>query len=246
MENGMIKAEGQGSGRFVQMAENLNKVLLQGDLSSLSATEKTQYYKTICETVGLNPLTKPFEFMKFQGKEVLYAGKNCAEQLRMIHSVSVQIKSREMVGDLLVVTANASTPDRRVDESIGALNIKGLIGVDLANAMMKAETKAKRRVTLSICGLNMLDESQMEGLEDKGPLDHPKFDAITVEAKAPEIQAPPKMIAQYDIANVANDRKDEARAVLKKAGAITDDEYALCWDSPVIIKSMEAHRVGGQ
>ncbi len=32
---------------------------------------------------------------------------------------------------------------------------------DLANAMMKAETKAKRRVTLSICGLGMLDETEM-------------------------------------------------------------------------------------
>jgi phage tail sheath protein FI len=29
---------------------------------------------------------------------------------------------------------------------------------------MKAETKAKRRVTLSICGLNMLDESEVESI----------------------------------------------------------------------------------
>ena len=32
-----------------------------------------------------------------------------------------------------------------------------LNGEDLANAMMKCETKAKRRVTLSICGPGMLD-----------------------------------------------------------------------------------------
>jgi len=33
-----------------------------------------------------------------------------------------------------------------------------------ANLMMKAETKAKRRVTLSICGLGMLDETEVESL----------------------------------------------------------------------------------
>jgi hypothetical protein len=34
----------------------------------------------------------------------------------------------------------------------------------MANALMKAETKAKRRVTLSICGLGMLDESEVESI----------------------------------------------------------------------------------
>lgn len=244
MENGMIKAEGQGSGRFVQMAENLNKVLLQGNLAVLSPIEKTQYYNKVCETVGLNPLTKPFEYIEFKGKEVLYAGKNATEQLRMIYSISIQIKSREMVGSLLVVTANASTPDGRTDEAIGALSMKGLSELDSANAMMKAETKAKRRVTLSICGLGMLDESEIAELDNKGGLDHPKFDSVTVEVK-PEIQAPPKMIAQYDITKIAADRKEDAKALLKKAGAITHDPDLRLWESPVIIKSMEAHKVGG-
>ena len=36
----------------------------------------------------------------------------------------------------------------------------------LANAIMKAETKAKRRVTLSICGLGMLDETELETIKD--------------------------------------------------------------------------------
>ena len=37
-------------------------------------------------------------------------------------------------------------------------------GENRANAMMKAETKAKRRVTLSVCGLGMLDETEAEPL----------------------------------------------------------------------------------
>jgi hypothetical protein len=53
-------------------------------------------------------------------------------------------------------------PNGRQDESIGAVNIAGLKGENRANAMMKAETKAKRRVTLSICGLGLLDETEVE------------------------------------------------------------------------------------
>lgn len=35
----------------------------------------------------------------------------------------------------------------------------------MANALMKAETKAKRRVTLSICGLGLLDESEIDTMK---------------------------------------------------------------------------------
>ena len=41
-------------------------------------------------------------------------------------------------------------------------NIK--TGDPIANAFMKAETKAKRRGTLSICGLGMLDESEIASI----------------------------------------------------------------------------------
>jgi hypothetical protein len=43
------------------------------------------------------------------------------------------------------------------------VSIKGLSGEALANATMKAETKAKRRLTLSLVGLGFLDESEIEG-----------------------------------------------------------------------------------
>jgi len=35
---------------------------------------------------------------------------------------------------------------------------------DKANAIMKCETKAKRRVTLSICGLGFLDETEVDSI----------------------------------------------------------------------------------
>jgi hypothetical protein len=140
----------------------LDEVIVKGDLSSLSSGEKSFYYKQVCESIGLNPLTKPFEYIRLNGKEVLYATRGASEQLRQVHAISIQIASRETIGDIYIVTARASRPDGRCDESTGAVNIKGTGGDNLANAYMKAETKAKRRVTLSICGLGMLDESEVE------------------------------------------------------------------------------------
>lgn len=144
--------------------EAVRKVILQGDLSSLSSEQKDSYYMTVCDTVGLNPLTKPFDFIKFNNKEVMYANKGCAEQLRMIHKIGLKVISKEKIDDVYLVTTEATDKDGRVDSATGAVNVSGLKGEALANAFMKAETKSKRRVTLSICGLNMLDETEVESV----------------------------------------------------------------------------------
>lgn len=137
--------------------------LVGGDLSKLSPDERLSYYKATCESLGLNPLTRPFDYIMLNGKLTLYARKDATDQLRASRKVSITIKSREQVGDLVVVTAHAALPDGRTDESIGAVSVAGLKGDALANALMKAETKARRRVTLSICGLGLSDESELEG-----------------------------------------------------------------------------------
>lgn len=151
-------------------AEILSQVIIQGDLSKLTSLEKTKYYKNVCESVGLNPLTKPFEYITLQGKQTLYALKGATEQLRQIHGISIEIVSREVIDDIYVVTARARDNKGRVDESVGAVPVAGLKGDMKANAIMKAETKAKRRVTLSITGLGLLDESEIESISHPQPI----------------------------------------------------------------------------
>lgn len=150
-------------------AEMMEKVLLGGDLSKLTPAERLNYVITLCNSVGLNPMTKPFDYLNLNGKLVLYANRGCAEQLRQIHGVNLTIKAREAVEGCYVVTAAASVANGRTDESVGAVSLEGLKGDSRANAMMKAETKAKRRVTLSICGLNFLDESEVESIPGAEP-----------------------------------------------------------------------------
>lgn len=141
--------------------------LVKGDLSKLSDVERASYVKNLCESLGLNMLTKPFEYIVLNGKLTLYANKSATDQLRQVRKVSITKTEVAQVGDIYMVTAYAATPDGRTDCDTGALNIKNLGGDNLANAIMKAITKAKRRVTLSICGLGMLDESELETIKQK-------------------------------------------------------------------------------
>lgn len=156
----------------------VQQVLLGGDLSRLTADQRVSFYNRVCESLGLNPLTQPFAYLRLNGKEVLYAKKDATEQLRFIHDISIDPKgfTREVIEGVYVVTAPASMPNGRTDVSTGAVPIDGLKGEARANAMMKAETKAKRRVTLSICGLGMLDETEVESIRQDPP-------PLVIEAK---------------------------------------------------------------
>jgi hypothetical protein len=136
--------------------------VLTGDLGELSAAQRAEYYAAVCQSLGLNPLTQPFAYLTLNGKLRLYALRDCADQLRRLHGISIYIANREKIGDIYVVTARAKDKTGREDESTGAVPLGTLKGDALANALMKCETKAKRRVTLSIAGLGWLDETELE------------------------------------------------------------------------------------
>jgi hypothetical protein len=139
----------------------LSSLVMNGDISRLTAAQKVHYYQQVCDKLGLDPLSQPFRILKLNGKEILYCHRGGAQQLNKLHRVSHEIKTREAVNGCYVVTAQASTPDGRKTESIGAAPIQNLKGEALCNAMMKAETKAKRRATLDLLGLGMLDETEL-------------------------------------------------------------------------------------
>lgn len=161
-------------------ALDISEVLIQGDLSKLTPEQKLSYYLRVCESLKLNPYTKPFGYLKFQdGGEQLYTLKNATDQLRGIHHVSIVGLERQQTGDIITVTASARLPDGRTDFAMGAVPIKGLFGNALANAYMKCETKAKRRVTLSIVGLGWTDESEIDAIAGAVVIDGPTGEPYT-------------------------------------------------------------------
>lgn len=136
----------------------MDKAFGTGDLKALQPRERVNMYLALCESIGLNPLSRPFEYISMKGKLVLYFKATGAEQLRVIHGVDVRIVSREMLDSFYIVTATATLPSGRTDEAQGIVVMDGLNKLDKANAMMKCETKAKRRVTLSILGMSFLED----------------------------------------------------------------------------------------
>lgn len=146
--------------------ELIAAVIINGDLSKLSQQQRVEYYNGYCERLGLDPYTKPFDLLRLNGREILYCTRSGAQQLNKLHNVSHAITSRDTneSAGVYMVTSRACLPDGRCTESIGAVNIAGLKGEAYANAVMKAETKAKRRATLDLLGLGVLDETEAQDL----------------------------------------------------------------------------------
>ena len=110
----------------------IEELLATGNIGQFSPSEKVAYINKICDMMGLNPLTRPFEYVNFQGKTVLYARKDCTDQLRKIHGVSIKVTSQLILDGLLTITVEATDKTGRTDSDIGALSIAGLKGDALA------------------------------------------------------------------------------------------------------------------
>lgn len=159
-ENGaLVKKENNFTPELTNIVSSL---VLKGDLSTMTVEQRVQYYFKLCQSLSLNALTKPFDLISLNGKLVMYANNNCAQQLRQNHNVSVIEQKVEKIDDIIITTVKVQDGSGRTDTGTGAVNIKGRQGNDLANDIMKSETKAKRRATLSICGLGMIDETELE------------------------------------------------------------------------------------
>lgn len=142
-----------------QAAGALAHILATGDLAKLTNEQRVAHYLNQCQSLGLNPISRPFDWLILDGKLVLYPNKSCAEQLRRQHQISVKVTRREVVGDMFVVEVEGRTPNGRTDEATKYVPLKNgrgekLTGSNLANAFAKAETGAKRRLVMSMIGLS--------------------------------------------------------------------------------------------
>lgn len=152
-----------------ELSSAIEQVVIGGDLSALNPEQRVQYYNTVCQSVGLNPYTRPFDYIKLNGKLTLYARKDATDQLRKINAVNIDDIKTDDDGDWFVVTVKGSDRTGRRDVEIGAVNKRDMQG-NFGNAMMKAVTKAKRRLTLSLCGLGWLDETEVETIPSAQPV----------------------------------------------------------------------------
>ena len=215
----------------------LEKIIVQGDLSKLSTEQRITYYRTMCEATGLDYRTRPFAFLQLSGKLVLYALREATEQLRRLNHVSLTILGRELIGDVYVVTAQATLPGGRTDASTGAVAITSLRGEGLANAYMKAETKAKRRVTLSICGLGMLAEGEAEdipngtilAMDEAGELSERDAKPQQAPKNAPQTPPATQLPSQAPPTLTDTEARSLHQAVKAKGYTVEDEKHWLAY-----------------
>lgn len=144
---------------IASVAESL---VIKGDISQLNPAQRIAFYRAMCEQLGLNPASHPLQVLRLNGKEILYPTRGATDQLAAIHKLNREIIDGPKVMDLggtklVYAMCRATLPNGRSETSVATLPL-----ADHANVLMKCETKAKRRATLSILGLNMLDESELD------------------------------------------------------------------------------------
>lgn len=152
-------------------ARLLEQVVIMGDLAKLTPEQRSIYYREVCNSLGLNPLTKPFDYIVLNGALRLYANKTAAEQLRKNHGIEIEAVEHSEVDGLYIATVHGHDRSGRKDTDVGAVDIANLRGEKRANAIMKTITKGKRRLTLSLAGLGWLDESEVGSIDNAQTVD---------------------------------------------------------------------------
>ena len=214
-------------------SNELEKVILNADLSSLTGEQRVNYYMQVCNQYGLDAFTRPFEYIKLNNKLVLYATKSCASALQELKSISVEIVKQEQFQDVWIVTvrgtrANEKAADGRViAENVGITPIKGLSGDALSNSIMKAVTKAQRRLILQMCGLGQTDETELQSIANVSPQPVVKVEVDEQGEIAAEEVIPPEVsqVAKRVQAPTPNVDADDQDWRLK-----TCEEHSIDWE----------------
>lgn len=185
---------------FVMEQRQLQRVaeslVLKGDISELSPEERTRFYLSLCDQLGLNPATQPLAILRLNGKEVLYPTRGATDQLAAIHRLNREIIDGPKVIDvagakIIFAVARITHPNGRVETATAMVSLPS--GADnICNAFLKTETKAKRRGTLSILGLGMLDETEIESIPSSA-----KEPAQQVDVRVVETQPTPSVVEKY-------------------------------------------------
>ena len=223
-------------------ADIMESVIIKGDLSKLEPLERVKYYNAVCKSVGLNPLTQPFAYMHLNGKLILYAKKDATDQLRSLHDVSVEEMTELIRDGVIIITCKVKNGKGRADMAKGVVSVAGLRGDVLANAMMKAETKAKRRATLSIVGLGFLDETEVETIPGATEVEFtPVADEIAADDMSETVDPKTGEIAPKQLRDPSEILKDidDGLAIAAKSGwvALTEAWRALEPDEQDALRS---------
>lgn len=231
------KAPKKSAPVMVVDAKAVENLVLSGDINKLSPMERISYHNKLCQSLGMNPMTKPFQVINMKGKEVLYATKAATDQLRKINGITITKMEPTITPDEAMFIAYGMDHTGRQDSATGVVTLTGKKGDDRANAIMKAETKAKRRLTLSLSGLGILDESEVSsiqgaktyGLEDNFQTEEPEEFKSDFKPTPKPVQKPQPRQTQATVVEPKKNppKKPEAPAATQDDTKKNDSVFAL-------------------
>ena len=180
------------------------------DTRSLEPADRKAVLVGLARKLGLNPMSNAVMFLLTNGRETLYVTKQGTDQIAAAARLQREtIKGPEVVTiegrKLVFCQVRATHPDGRSEVSTATLAL-----MDPVNDLMKCETKAKRRATLSVCGLGLLAEDEIETIPgaQRVPM------STTETAQATETAAPTGENAAAAVADVPAEPSGEHAEML--------------------------------
>jgi hypothetical protein len=136
------------------------------DLESLSEEQRQEYVRNVCKHMGVPPELNLVMLTYLDENEgprrlVAYAKRGATEIIRNNRGINVTDLRQDKIGGSIVWTATGKDSTGRQEMSSGSKFIDGLTGKDLDDAIMTAQTRACRRMTLQFVGAGVLDESEV-------------------------------------------------------------------------------------
>lgn len=140
--------------------------LMRGDLRGLTKGQVADVVAGLAERMGVDPALSPIDVIPTrEGRLVPYINAKGAAQLRRIHAL--EVVSIDLVKErpgLVVVRCTLRRADGSLDMAYGAAEWREDRPADEARAWMVAETRAKRRATMSAVGIFL--EGSSDEVED--------------------------------------------------------------------------------
>ena len=131
-----------------------------GDVSHMSDTQKNEIIVGMCKHLRIDPAMKPIDIIPSANGEKLYLNHTATDMIAQSHNLSRKLHDLEFMFDNTIALLRAEvTNGDRVETGFAAITIGRFEGgklvpqrgEELANTLMKLQTKALRRATLAFC-----------------------------------------------------------------------------------------------
>lgn len=148
------------------MPQKESSFRIEHDLGKLSNEAREQYLRDASVYFKLDPNLNALDTIwmpddRGTNKLVAYARKGTTDILRGIHGIDVMSLVKEDGPGYVAFTATGKDKLGRQEIAMGAHSIAGLMGERHAYAVMTAQTRALRRLTLQFVGGGLLDSSEV-------------------------------------------------------------------------------------